>query len=106
MTEAGAGAEGRLVEFIAKALVDHPESVKVTVERTGDAEGRILIEADPSDYGKIIGKRGRIIHSIRALVSVASREARVRWQLDLPERAGGHPDEHEFEEDGGGGDRT
>jgi hypothetical protein len=102
MTE---GAELRLVEFIAKSVVDHPEQVLVTLSDPGDGSGLIEIKANPDDYGKIIGKRGRIIHSIRALVTIVSRESRKRWNIQLPERPG---QDHEAEDDADarGGDRT
>ena len=53
-----------LVEVIAKALVDHPEEVKVTETEREDA---ILVELSvaPADMGKVIGKSGKIAKAIR-----------------------------------------
>ena len=56
-----------LLEMIARALVDNPDEVNVTVI---EEDYNIVLElrvAD-EDMGKIIGKRGRIAKSIRILM--------------------------------------
>ena len=60
-----------LIEYIAKALVDKPDEVKVTED---DERGRVLIhlEVAEEDYGKVIGKGGRIAQSMRALLKVTA----------------------------------
>lgn len=60
-----------LVEFMAKSLVDHPEAVKVTQQRTADA---IIIEltVDPSDKGWVIGHHGRVANAMRSVLRIAS----------------------------------
>ena len=63
-----------LVEVIAKALVDHPDSVFVTETEEGK-ETVLQLNVDPSDMGKVIGKQGRIAKAIRSVVkAAASRE--------------------------------
>jgi len=55
-------------------LLDAPEALKVEVK----AEGRkadVLIYADPKDRGRIIGKSGRMISSLRLLVKAAGEKA-------------------------------
>ena len=60
-----------LVEYIAKSLVDNPDAVSVTEERQ---RGRSVIhlEVGEDDYGKVIGKGGRIAQAMRALVKVSA----------------------------------
>ena len=60
-----------LVEVIATALVDHPESVVVTESET---ENTVVIELKvaPEDMGKVIGKKGRIAKAIRTVVKSAA----------------------------------
>ena len=60
----------KLVEYIAKSLVDHPEEVRVTTREEDDS---IVIElvVSPEDTGKVIGKQGRIAKAIRAIVKAA-----------------------------------
>ncbi|AFV75957.1 KH domain-containing protein [Thermus oshimai] len=56
-----------LVEYLARSVVDHPERVRVVERRT--PEGPVyVVEVDPEDKGRLIGKGGRVIESIRTLV--------------------------------------
>ena len=68
-----------LVEFIARSLVDHPDSVEVTESDNG---GRtvLTLKVDGADMGRVIGKQGRIAQAIRTLLKVAAARA------DLPDR--------------------
>ena len=72
----------KLVEFIAKSLVDHPENVKVTTREEDDS---IVIElvVDPDDTGKVIGKQGRIAKAIRAIVKAASINDEKKVVVDI-----------------------
>ncbi len=56
-----------LVKYIVTALVDDKDSVSVTED--GDV---IVIKVAKDDMGKVIGKQGRIIKSIRSVVKAAS----------------------------------
>ena len=72
----------KLVEFIAKSLVDHPENVKVTTREEDDS---IVIElvVDPEHTGKVIGKQGRIAKAIRAIVKAASVNDEKKVVVDI-----------------------
>ncbi|OHD50836.1 MAG: hypothetical protein A2096_05300 [Spirochaetes bacterium GWF1_41_5] len=74
-----------LVEFIAKRLVDRPEQVTINVVE-GENTNIIELQVADEDYGKIIGRKGRIVNAIRILLSVCSREERKRWMLDVPDK--------------------
>jgi hypothetical protein len=71
-----------VVEVVAQALVDRPDSIKVTESRR---RGMIVVELTtaPSDMGKIIGRQGRTAAALRTLVGLASEKAGVRAQLDI-----------------------
>src|SRR5205809_913381 len=60
-----------LIEFIAKGLVDKPDEVKVTED---EQRGRIIVrlEVAEDDYGKVIGKGGRIAQAMRAMLTVSA----------------------------------
>lgn len=61
----------RLVESIAKSLVDHPEQVVVTEEK--DEQGSVLqLKVAADDMGKVIGKQGRIAKALRTVVKAAA----------------------------------
>lgn len=61
-----------VVEYLAKNLVDHPESVRVS-ERRSRGQTVYIVEVDPEDKGRLIGKKGRVIESIRTLVRAFAR---------------------------------
>ncbi len=61
----------KLVETVARALVDNPDMVSVT--DVSDAGGECLrLTVAENDMGKVIGKRGRIAKAIRTVVKSAS----------------------------------
>ena len=65
--------EAFLIDVLTPIL-DHPESLRVEVQ----GEGRkisALIYADPKDRGRIIGKSGRMISSLRTLAKAAGEKA-------------------------------
>lgn len=71
-----------LVETIAKALVDHPEEVRVNAvekERTLVYE----LSVHPEDMGKIIGKQGRIAKALRTVVISASVQTDKRVTVEI-----------------------
>ena len=61
----------KLVEVIAKSLVDHPDEVVVTET---EKENAIIVELHVAadDMGKVIGKQGRIAKAIRSVVKAAA----------------------------------
>lgn len=62
---------GELVAFIARSLVDHPESVSVN-QIDGPDSTIVELRVAPEDMGKVIGKQGRIAKAIRNLVKAAT----------------------------------
>jgi predicted RNA-binding protein YlqC (UPF0109 family) len=82
------------VEYIVKALVDRPESVRT--ERTVDEMGVLItLHIDPSDMGQVIGRSGQTAKAIRTLLRVvgAKHKARVNLKIYEPEGARRHHDE-------------
>ena len=61
----------KLVEAIAKSLVDNPEAVNVT--ETEGSQGTVIeLRVAPDDMGKVIGKQGRIANALRTVVKAAA----------------------------------
>ena len=60
-----------LVEVIAKALVDDPNSVVIN-ERVEKKTTILEVHVADSDMGKVIGKQGRIAKAIRSVVKAAA----------------------------------
>jgi len=73
-----------LVEYIAKALVDAPESVQVA-EVAGGQTTIIEVRVAATDRGKIIGKEGRIIKALRTIVNASSAKLDKRATVEIVE---------------------
>ncbi|CAN5132674.1 KH domain-containing protein [soil metagenome] len=61
-----------VLEYIAKALVDHPDDVSITDVSEDDGELVLELRVHPDDMGKVIGKRGRTAKAIRTMVKAAA----------------------------------
>jgi len=78
------------LEFLIKALVDHPEDVKL--ERKVDEMGVLLsLEVNPEDMGQIIGRAGSTARAIRTLVRIVGLKNHARVNLKIEEPEGGRP---------------
>lgn len=71
-----------LVEYIARGLVDQPEQVSVTAVE-GEQSVIYELRVAPEDIGKVIGKEGRIVKSMRTLLKVASAREHKRAVLEV-----------------------
>lgn len=76
----------QFVEFLVKALVDHPEDVKT--ERVVDEMGVLVtLHLNQQDMGQVIGRMGQTAKAIRTLLRVvgAKHKARVNLKIYEPE---------------------
>ena len=71
-----------LVEVIAKALVDDPDSVALS-ERQDGRTTVIEVRVADSDMGKVIGKQGRIAKAIRSVVKAAAAKEDKKVVVDI-----------------------
>jgi predicted RNA-binding protein YlqC (UPF0109 family) len=71
-----------VVDVVARALVDHPDAVKVSeTERRGMTV--LELSTAPGDMGKIIGRQGRTAAALRTLVALTAEKYGKRAQLDI-----------------------
>ncbi len=73
---------GDLASYIAKTIVADKDAVVVRV-RPGGRQTVVEIKVAADDMGKIIGKNGRNIDAIRAVVRAAGLRHRQRVQVDV-----------------------
>jgi len=73
-----------LVECIAKALVDHPEQVKVS-EVEGEMTSVIELSVAKEDMGRVIGKQGRTATAIRTILGAVSAKSKRHSTLEIIE---------------------
>ena len=73
-----------LIEEIARALVDAPDSVEVH-ELKGDQSTVYELKVSPEDIVKVIGKQGRTARSIRTLLLAVGTKLNRRFSLEIVE---------------------
>lgn len=80
-----------LIEKIAKAIVDQPEDVEVkSVE--GEESTVLQLSVAKSDMGRIIGKKGQNVRSMRTLLNAAGKRMSKKVVLEIIESV---PSEHQ-----------
>lgn len=71
-----------LVKYLVTSLVDSPDAVVVDA-REEDGRLSVIINVDSEDVGKVIGRSGRTIKSIRTLARAAGSSADVIVDVDV-----------------------
>ena len=86
-----------LVTDVVKYLVDSPE--EVSVEEFKEGRNNVVLElmVAQKDVGKVIGKQGRTIRSLRNLLDAAASKINLRASLEIIE------DDDDYEDDDQGG---
>lgn len=71
-----------LIKYILNKIVDHPGDLKIESQEN---EGLVTITAklNPDDMGKVIGKGGKTINSIRSLAKVLASKVQKRCNLNV-----------------------
>jgi predicted RNA-binding protein YlqC (UPF0109 family) len=79
---ASGAVAGRVLEYVARQIVDDPEAVVIEY---GNQPGRVdlRLHVAPADMGKVIGKRGRVAQAIRTVVRAAGAREGVEATVDI-----------------------
>lgn len=75
-----------LVELMAKALVDQPEKVVVSLLE-GEQTTILELKVAPEDLGKVIGKQGRTARAMRIILGAAGMKLKRRFNLEIIEKS-------------------
>ncbi len=71
-----------LLAYLARELVDEPEAVRVeSAERDGALV--LVLHVAPQDVGKVIGRGGRIVRALRALLNAAASGPERRVLVEI-----------------------
>lgn len=72
-----------LVEAIVLPLIEFPDDLELSASE--DEDGSILVEmrVNEEDAGKVIGRQGRIIKSIRTLARAAAARSGAQVDVEL-----------------------
>lgn len=79
-------ADQDFLEYLVKAIVDHPEDVKI--DRKVDEMGVLLsLKVNSGDMGQVVGRQGATAKAIRSLLRIVGikHNARVNLKIDEPE---------------------
>ena len=78
----------QMVRYVVESLADKPEAVEVH-ESVGEGSIMVELKVAPEDMGRIIGRGGRHINAMRALVRVLGGKLGKRTSLELIESEAG-----------------
>ena len=70
------------LDYVARSLVDNPDSVRVEVEE-GPDEVSLVLTVDERDMGRVIGRDGRIANAIRSLLRVMGTRDGRHVELEI-----------------------
>ena len=73
-----------LLLILARSLVEEPDKVEVFGTET-DSRVDLELRVAPEDVGRIIGRQGRTIRSIRTVVKAASVKLGKRVNVEVPD---------------------
>jgi uncharacterized protein len=73
-----------LVELVARALVDHPDEVKVK-EIEGAQSTLLELRVADGDLGKVIGRQGRTARALRTILNASGTKLKKRFVLEILE---------------------
>jgi predicted RNA-binding protein YlqC (UPF0109 family) len=78
------GRAKAVVEHVTRAIAEEPGAVDVEmIERRGEVT--ILVHADKSDMGRLIGRRGRVVQALRQVTRAAGAAEGIRASVDIVE---------------------
>ena len=77
-------APADLVLYLAKKIVEDPEAVRVE-EIDSDGDLLLRLHVAEADRGKVIGRRGRMVQSLRTLARAAGARSDRRVLLEIAE---------------------
>lgn len=72
-----------LLEYLARALVDQPDSVRVDEFEEDDGTVVLELTVADDDYGKVIGRGGRTAAALRTVVKAAAVKEQRRVLVDI-----------------------
>lgn len=75
-----------VMEFLAKAVVEDADAVQVEVSPArGGKKVRIAVHAAPNDFGRLIGRRGRVAAALRTVVGAAAAKDGLDAEVEFVE---------------------
>ena len=83
----------KLIEYIAQGLVDEPEAVEVREGRSDRYFTAYHLTVAEGDFGKVIGRQGRVAKAMRNLLRVAAARQGKHVALEIHEQPAAQGDD-------------
>jgi len=71
------------IENYAKLIVSVPEDVTVTKKLIDETFAEITVEANSSDIGKLIGKNGNMINSLKTMANGCKAKDGISYKIQV-----------------------
>ncbi len=72
----------KLLDFLVKSIVDHPEDIGVEEDKN-EQELVLNLKANPEDIKIIIGKDGKTIRAIREIIKIKAIQQKVKVNINI-----------------------
>jgi predicted RNA-binding protein YlqC (UPF0109 family) len=73
----------RVVNYLAKAIAEDPDAVKVAMIQEGPDEVLAEVRTAKRDMGRVIGRRGRVANAIRTVARAAGEEEGLQADVEF-----------------------
>ena len=70
------------IEYLVKNIVNQPDSVEITVKEEPQ-KSLVHIRVAPEDVGIIVGRKGKVIHSLRTIATSIGARIERKIQLEI-----------------------
>ncbi|MCK9336391.1 MAG: KH domain-containing protein [Arcobacteraceae bacterium] len=71
------------IETYAKLIAVHPEQISVSVSEINDEFYEVLIRAHQIDVGKLIGKNGNMINSLKTIINGCKAKDNISYKIQV-----------------------
>ena len=73
----------KFLETFAKMIADHPQKIRVVKDDVDESFSTVTIFADEKDTGKLIGKNGKMISSIKSVISGCKAKENRSYRINI-----------------------
>ena len=71
------------IEEYAKLIVSHKEDIKIQLNDIDDTTKEIIVYAHENDLGKLIGKGGNMINSLKTIINGCKAKNNISYKIQI-----------------------
>ena len=75
-----------ITEFVstyAKMIVAHPDEIEVELKKIDETFFEVIVNANDSDIGKLIGKNGNMINAIKTILNGCKAKDGISYKIQI-----------------------